>query len=169
MVVPWKNIDLRRRELGLTLKALAHKAGVSETAIQKWKNGRPITYETLERLAAALDTTAVALNPDIAAPRNAGEGQPPAGPAGDVHMVRESPANYGAPESPAALYGILSKHCEELAQRMSNVERLLISLLAEERRRDHQPVTMEDAGGNDKRRPAHLPVTTESDGGKKVG
>lgn len=51
MVSPWPTIDLHRRRLGLTLKKLAEKCGVSESAVQKWKNGGGVDIATLNRLA----------------------------------------------------------------------------------------------------------------------
>jgi transcriptional regulator with XRE-family HTH domain len=58
MIAPWAQIDIARKAQGLTLKQMADTIGVSETSVQKWKNGGKIAYETLERLAVALHTTA---------------------------------------------------------------------------------------------------------------
>ena len=47
-----------REEHGLTQKELAKKLDVSDKAVSKWENGQAIPrMETLERIAATLDTT----------------------------------------------------------------------------------------------------------------
>jgi transcriptional regulator with XRE-family HTH domain len=57
MVAPWQRIDSARRACGLNQKEMAEKVGVSQTAVQKWRTGGTIAYETVERLAVALNTT----------------------------------------------------------------------------------------------------------------
>jgi transcriptional regulator with XRE-family HTH domain len=121
VVVPWQNIDRLRQERGLTLKALAQKAGVTEAAIQKWKHGKPITYETLEKLALALDTTVIALRDGPTAASLPSSSTP--------QTIREAPAPYGTP-TPAEMFRRLQQECAAMSERLSHVERLLIELLA---------------------------------------
>jgi transcriptional regulator with XRE-family HTH domain len=61
MVVPWTNIDRARKAKGWTLKRMAEAVGVSESAVQYWKNGKSISLGTLNRLALVLNTTMDAL------------------------------------------------------------------------------------------------------------
>jgi transcriptional regulator with XRE-family HTH domain len=61
MVAPWKKIDDARVKCGISQKEMARRVGVSETAVQKWKNGGTISMESLVALSVALDTTADAL------------------------------------------------------------------------------------------------------------
>ena len=89
MIAPWENIDRARRAKGYTLKELAQRVGVSESAVQYWKNGKTISLDTMAKLALVLDTTMDALfkrtdkpdSSDLEAPRSA---------------VRETPPPYGA-------------------------------------------------------------------------
>ena len=59
----YKNIRKRRKEIGMTQKELADKCGYTDhTTINKIENGLvDITFKRLEQIAAALDTTIVAL------------------------------------------------------------------------------------------------------------
>lgn len=61
MIAPWENIDRARREKGYSLKELAERVGVSESAVQYWKNGKTISLDTIAKLALVLDTTVDAL------------------------------------------------------------------------------------------------------------
>jgi transcriptional regulator with XRE-family HTH domain len=133
MVTPWKNIDEARKAQGLTLKEMARRAGISEAAVQKWKNGKPITFDTLERIAVALNTTAVSLMHAPAEQAPASEASPlytlppQHAPPG---MVRESPAPY--------MRDHVVEACENLARRMARVEELLIAILAEQQRNSQE-------------------------------
>lgn len=59
----YSNIRKRRKELGMTQKELAAKCGYTDhTTINKIENGSvDITFKRLEQIAAALDTSIVAL------------------------------------------------------------------------------------------------------------
>lgn len=59
----YRNIRKRRRELGMTQKELAEKCGYTDhTTINKIENGSvDITFKRLEQIAAALNTSIVAL------------------------------------------------------------------------------------------------------------
>ncbi len=69
MVAPWKKIDSARRGKGISQKEMAERIGISQTAVQKWKNGGSISYENVVALARVLDTTTNELlcdNPGLA-------------------------------------------------------------------------------------------------------
>ena len=57
------NIRKRRKEIGMTQKELAEKCGYTDhTTINKIEKGLvDITFKRLEQIAAALDTTVIAL------------------------------------------------------------------------------------------------------------
>ena len=59
----YSNIRKRRKALGMTQKELAAKCGYTDhTTINKIENGSvDITFKRLEQIAAALDTSIVAL------------------------------------------------------------------------------------------------------------
>ncbi len=78
MVAPWNKIDEARRKAGITQKEMASLTGVSETAVQKWRRGGSIAYETLVKLAGILDTTPATLLDEPA----------------KLPIVREPPAQY---------------------------------------------------------------------------
>lgn len=138
MVTPWKNIDEARKAQGLTLKEMARRAGISEAAVQKWKNGKPITFDTLERIAVALNTTAVALMHG-AAEQAPASGVSPIYPLASEQTkpatVRETPAPYGT--------DLLTARLDAIEHRMSNLEQLLLALLAEQRRNNAQPTAQQ--------------------------
>ena len=52
-------IKIRRKELGMTLLQLSEKMDVKEATVQRWESGniKTIKYETIERLAHALNCT----------------------------------------------------------------------------------------------------------------
>lgn len=54
-------IRLRRRELSLTLAALADRMEVSVQYVNKCERGENLTIETLVKIANALDTTVIDL------------------------------------------------------------------------------------------------------------
>lgn len=57
------NIKKRRKEIGMTQKELAEKCGYTDhTTINKIENGLvDVTFKRLEQIAAALDTSVIAL------------------------------------------------------------------------------------------------------------
>lgn len=117
---------------GLTLKEMARLVGVSETSVQKWKHGGFIAYETLQRLAVVLNTTCDSLLSGVA-PASA-YAVHPENPK-DVSLTREAQKPYGVgvdvcryPEGCD-----LSSEISGVKDRLANIERLLLSLLAEER------------------------------------
>ena len=59
----YMNIKKRRKEIGMTQKELAEKCGYTDhTTINKIENGLvDVTFKRLEQIAAALDTTVIAL------------------------------------------------------------------------------------------------------------
>lgn len=57
MVAPWKKIKSALRERGMTQKEMACLVGVSTQAVQKWKNGGSMSFESLEKVADVLGTT----------------------------------------------------------------------------------------------------------------
>ena len=128
MVTPWRNIDEARKSQCLTLKEMARRANVSEAAVQKWKKGKPITFDTLERIAVALNTTAIALLSRASEQAPASEVSGPHSPT--PALLRETPPPYGAAPPAADLAAI--------ERRLSNLEQLLLSILAEQRQRNTQ-------------------------------
>lgn len=59
----YMNIKKRRKEIGMTQKELAEKCGYTDhTTINKIENGLvDVTFKRLEQIAAALDTSVIAL------------------------------------------------------------------------------------------------------------
>ena len=57
------NIKKRRKEIGMTQRELAEKCGYTDhTTINKIENGLvDVTFKRLEQIAAALDTSVIAL------------------------------------------------------------------------------------------------------------
>lgn len=60
-----RNAESRLRAMGMTQKTLAERMGVSEVTVSRWLSGSSgLTVGTLERIAAALETTSSALLSD---------------------------------------------------------------------------------------------------------
>lgn len=59
----YMNIKKRRKEIGMTQRELAEKCGYTDhTTINKIENGLvDVTFKRLEQIAAALDTSVIAL------------------------------------------------------------------------------------------------------------
>ena len=93
MVAPWVKINEARLLKGISQKEIAEKLGISQTAIQKWKNGSSISYDNLVALAALLNTTTFDLlgtAPNLALHSS---GYPPA-------TLREPAPTYRTPSAP---------------------------------------------------------------------
>ena len=129
MKAPWNNINQARQRKGLTLKEMARQVGVSESAVQYWKHGKSISLDTLAQLALVLNTSLDALL-GAASQAPASEASHPSKPDSSnisgPAMVRETPPPYGAAPPAADLAAI--------ERRLSNLEQILLAILAEQRR-----------------------------------
>lgn len=128
MKAPWENINRARQAKGITLKEMAQKVGVSESAVQYWKHGKSISLDTLAQLALVLNTSLDALLSRASEQAPASEVSGPHSSPSPA-LLRETPPPYGTTPAPEIIPRLAA-----IERRMSTIEQLLLSILAEQRR-----------------------------------
>lgn len=129
--------------MGLTLKEMAQRIGVSQAAVQYWKNGKNISLETLSRLAVALNVSLDYLTGASNDPNCSG------------NKSRQNLLTNASEEPSDSTNGTgLEKRLEHLEQactgmnkQLDEIRRLLISLLAAEHREADAPRESESEKG----------------------
>ena len=117
----FSKLDLLRRERGISLKKMGEICGITPQGVQTWKRSKSIPMEHMKKLAAYFGVSL-----DTLAENNFSRGS---------RVVREPEAGYGN-QSGACRYPAdcnLPERLSAIESELSDVRKLLVSLLAEER------------------------------------
>lgn len=136
---------LRKLRGAESKKAFAHRLGVSPQNYQWYEAGRVPNVERLKSIAGVLGVSVDFLlghGSSGAGPTDRAEASTSAYevPPSTPHTLREDGSAYGEP-SPAEMFRRLSIECAALGERVGNIERLLIALLAQRNGKSDQPET----------------------------